>query len=64
LLKGVFARRERLRSLPPEALQVKQVPKENRLAFQQIETVAAKASAIGSAAGCRGIDEGGAGLDP
>ncbi len=44
-LHGVFAGRERLGAFPADALQVDQVPEEHRLAFEQVEAVAAEAAA-------------------
>ena len=41
-LHGVFAGCDRLGAFPPDTLQVDQVPEKHRLAFQQVETVAAK----------------------
>ena len=46
-LDGVLAGRERLRAFPADALQVDQVPEEDRLALEQVEAVAAEAAAGG-----------------
>jgi hypothetical protein len=44
---GVRAWRQSLRALPLQALQIDQVPQEHRLALEQVEAIAAKASAGG-----------------
>jgi hypothetical protein len=46
-VERVLTRRERVRALPADPLQVDQVPQEHRLALQQIEAVATEAAALG-----------------
>ena len=43
----VLARRQRPRPLPAHPLEVEQVPDEDRLALQQVQTIAAEAPAVG-----------------
>src|SRR5262249_51489924 len=45
-LERVLARRQGLGCLPLDALQVHQVPREDRLALEQVEAVAAEATAL------------------
>src|SRR5215831_9641582 len=61
-LQRVLAGRQCLRSLPAHALEIDEVPQKHRLALQQIETVAAEATALGDdhalGAALRNVDVG------
>src|SRR5262249_26583732 len=45
-LQRVLPRRQRGRTFPADALQIDEIPDEHRLAFQDIEAVAAESSAL------------------
>ena len=47
VLERMFTCGKRLRALPTHALQIEQVPKKHRLAFQQIQSIPAEAPAVG-----------------
>jgi hypothetical protein len=45
--EGMLARRERLRRLPADSLQVNQVPQEDGLSFEQVKAVATESASFG-----------------